>query len=191
MKKRIKKMHLPIDEEGREIINMVVHDNSDFLSPYSNDNQEIITQDVASFLNSKSKLIKQNKPLHIIIKSDKINDNEKNVYSKAIKNYYYNEKIDIERSLKFYLISSLILTVVSIIIFSLLYTVVQNVNISILSEIITVIGWVFLWEAVDLFCIRSSLLQVKRRKCKNFINAQISFEKLNYSNLKKIKNKLA
>lgn len=115
---------------------MVVHDNSDFLSPYSSDNQEIITQDVASFLNSKSKLIKQNKPLHIIIKSDKINDNEKNVYSKAIKNYYYNEKIDIERSLKFYLISSLILAVVSIIIFSLLYTVVQNVNISILSEII-------------------------------------------------------
>ena len=133
---------------------MVVHDNSDFLSPYSSDNQEIITQDVASFLNSKSKLIKQNKPLHIIIKSDKINDNEKNVYSKAIKNYYYNEKIDIERSLKFYLISSLILAVVSIIIFSLLYTVVQNVNISILSEIITVIGWVFLWEAVDLLFIK-------------------------------------
>lgn len=133
---------------------MVVHDNSDFLSPYSSDNQEIITQDVASFLNSKSKLIKQNKPLHIIIKSDKINDNEKNVYSKAIKNYYYSEKIDIERSLKFYLISSLILAVVSIIIFSLLYTVVQNVNISILSEIITVIGWVFLWEAVDLLFIK-------------------------------------
>lgn len=64
---------------------MVVHDNSDFLSPYSSDNQEIITQDVASFLNSKSKLIKQNKPLHIIIKSDKINDNEKMFILKQLK----------------------------------------------------------------------------------------------------------
>ena len=84
---------------------MVIHDNKEFLSLYCSDNQEIITQEVASFLDSKSKLIKQNKPLHIIIKNDKISENEKKIYSKAIKNYYYNEIIDLERSLKFYLIS--------------------------------------------------------------------------------------
>lgn len=178
MKEKQEKYLLPIDENGKIVISMVIHDNKEFLSLYCSDNQEIITQEVASFLDSKSKLIKQNKPLHIIIKNDKISENEKKIYSKAIKNYYYNEIIDLERTLKFYLISSLILALVSIVIFSLLYTIVQNANISILSEIITVIGWVFLWEAVDLFCIRSSLLQVKRRKCKNFLNAQISFEKL-------------
>ena len=178
------KTHLPIDDDGREIINLVVHDDSDFLSPYSESSQEIVSQEVASFLDSKAKLIKQNKPLHIVVKSDKIEESERETCTRAIKNYYYNEKIDLERTLKFYLISSLILTIAAVVIFALLYLWIINANIEILSEIITVIGWVFLWEAVDLFCIRSSLLQVRRRRCQNFINAQISFVNIS----EKVKN---
>ena len=119
-----------------------------------------------------------------MVKSDKIEESERETYTRAIKNYYYNEKIDLERTLKFYLISSLILTIAAVVIFTLRYLWIINANIEILSEIITVIGWVFLWEAVDLFCIRSSLLQVRRRRCQNFIDAQISFVNIS----EKVKN---
>lgn len=162
----------------REIINLVVYDDEDFLSPYSGDDQEIISQEVAGFLNSRAKRLKRHKQVHIKISSNKIEESEQKVYSRAIQNYYSNEKSEIERKQNFYLLIGSILTLAAIAIFTILYLLIIKLNLPILNEIITVIGWVFLWEAVDLFCIRTPLLQSQRRICQNLISAKITYHGL-------------
>ena len=77
------------------------------MSPYSSDNEEIISDEVAGFLENSAKQIKPTRSLKINIKSKTIAENEKPVYLRAIKNYYENESVVIKRNLKFNLIATL------------------------------------------------------------------------------------
>ena len=156
-------------------INLTVYDDSSFLSPYSSDNEEIISDEVAGFLENSAKQIKPTRSLKINIKSKTIAENEKPVYLRAIKNYYENESAEIKRNLKFNLIATLILFAISVVVLLVLFLVVAKFNIQVLTEIVTIMAWVFLWEAVDLFFIRRPLLRRELHRCENLKNSEIVF----------------
>ena len=156
-------------------INLTVYDDSNFLSPYSSDNEEIISDEVAGFLENSAKQIKPTRSLKINIKSKTIAENEKPVYLRAIKNYYENESVEIKRNLKFNLIATLILFAISVVVLLVLFLVVAKFNIQVLTEIVTIMAWVFLWEAVDLFFIRRPLLRRELHRCENLKNSEIVF----------------
>ena len=46
---------------------------------------------------------------------------------------------------------------------------------NIVGEIIDIVAWVFVWEAVDLFFFRSPILIREKLKCKHFIEAEITY----------------
>lgn len=156
-------------------ISLTVYDDSSFLSPYSSDNEEIISDEVAGFLENSAKQIKPTSFLKINIKSKTIAENEKPVYLRAIKNYYENESAEIKRNLKFNLIATLILFAISVVVLLVLFLVVAKFNIQVLTEIVTIMAWVFLWEAVDLFFIRRPLLRRELHRCENLKNSEIVF----------------
>lgn len=156
-------------------ISLTVYDDSSFLSPYSSDNEEIISDEVAGFLENSAKQIKPTSSLKINIKSKTIAENEKPVYLRAIKNYYENESTEIKRNLKFNLIATLILFAISVVVLLVLFLVVAKFNIQVLTEIVTIMAWVFLWEAVDLFFIRRPLLRRELHRCENLKNSEIVF----------------
>ena len=156
-------------------ISLTVYDDSSFLSPYSSDNEEIISDEVAGFLENSAKQIKPTRSLKINIKSKTIAENEKPVYLRAIKNYYENESAEIKRNLKFNLIATLILFAISVVVLLVLFLVVAKFNIQVLTEIVTIMAWVFLWEAVDLFFIRRPLLRRELHRCENLKNSEIVF----------------
>lgn len=156
-------------------INLIVYDDSSFLSPYSSDNEEIVSDEVAGFLENSAKQIKPTSSLKINIKSKTIAENEKPVYLRAIKNYYENESAEIKRNLKFNLIATLILFAISVVVLLVLFLVVAKFNIQVLTEIVTIMAWVFLWEAVDLFFIRRPLLRRELHRCENLKNSEIVF----------------
>lgn len=156
-------------------ISLTVYDDSSFLSPYSSDNEEIISDEVAGFLENSAKQIKPTSSLKINIKSKTIAENEKPVYLRAIKNYYENESAEIKRNLKFNLIATLILFAISVVVLLVLFLVVAKFNIQVLTEIVTIMAWVFLWEAVDLFFIRRPLLRRELHRCENLKNSEIVF----------------
>ena len=163
------------EEKKPASINLTVYDDSSFLSPYSSDNEEIISDEVAGFLENSAKQIKPTSSLKINIKSKTIAENEKPVYLRAIKNYYENESAEIKRSLKFNLIATLILFAISVVVLLVLFLVVAKFNIQVLTEIVTIMAWVFLWEAVDLFFIRRPLLRRELHRCENLKNSEIVF----------------
>ena len=156
-------------------ISLTVYDDSNFLSPYSSDNEEIISDEVAGFLENSAKQIKPTRSLKINIKGKTIAENEKPVYLRAIKNYYENESAEIKRNLKFNLIATLILFAISVVVLLVLFLVVAKFNIQVLTEIVTIMAWVFLWEAVDLFFIRRPLLRRELHRCENLKNSEIVF----------------
>lgn len=163
------------EDKKPALINLTVYDDSSFLSPYSSDNEEIISDEVAGFLENSAKQIKPTRSLKINIKSKTIAENEKPVYLRAIKNYYENESAEIKRNLKFNLIATLILFAISVVVLLALFLVVEKFNIQVLTEIVTIMAWVFLWEAVDLFFIRRPLLRRELHRCENLKNSEIVF----------------
>lgn len=181
----MKKHPIKKDDSGRSEINLTIYDDDNFLSPYSSDNEEIISDEVASFLENNVHLINPKEPLHIKISSNEINETEKGIYKRAINNYYFNEVVEIDRSLKFNTLATVLLTLISLIIFVGLYFLMSYTSIPILPEVITVIAWVFLWEAVNQFFIERAFLRRRENRCLNLMSAKISFYALDFSTIKK------
>lgn len=172
-----------VDEEGRSIINITIYNDNDFLSPYSTSNEEILTEDTAKFLEHSAMTANPKNPLHINIYSDEIDSVEKEKYPKAIKNYYFNQLVDIQQKLKHNLIVSLIFTLASIIIFLAEFSFVQSlIKNDTINELINIIGWVFMWEAVDQFCIERSHINRQKYRYLNIMEAKLTFHKLKEKN---------
>lgn len=94
----------------------------------------------------------------------------------AIKNYYYEEAIISYRKIRKTIIQSIIFTFLAVIIFSL---VIFLNHLSLLSavatEIIDIAGWVFMWEAVDLFFIERPLNKYELLKNHKLVEATVNY----------------
>jgi len=174
----IKKYDIELDEDGRYIINSTIYDDSHFLSPYSSCNKEIISDEIAQFLEQSSKIAPPKANLHLKVYSDQIDDTEKDVYKKAIKRYYLNQIIDIKRRLLFNSIVSLIFTLIGLATFIFLLFFSNIFSSDIIYEIISIFGWVFLWEAVDNFFIERANLNRHKHRYINLYSAKITYYNL-------------
>lgn len=164
------------DDENRAIINLNIYDDSNFLSPYSANTSQIINDEVASFLENQVKLIKIKYPLTIIINSNCIDEKEKIIYTDALRRYYMNNKNEYQFEKRKVSIIVLIFFVVSV---SILVThFFYRGNNNVILEIIDIIAWVFMWEAVDKFCIERFIQQRQVKRCQNFIDAKIIYKEL-------------
>ena len=84
--KELKSYQSNSDDNGNSVINITVYNDNDFLSPYSTNNTEFLSEETATFLEHSAKVVPPKNPLHIRIHSNEIDDNEKVKYKKAIKN---------------------------------------------------------------------------------------------------------
>lgn len=160
----------------QKTIDMTVTDDGNFLSPYSEDGQPVISSEVADFLENAAKAYRPKDSLIVNIHGDCIDDCEKIKYASAIKNYYALKKKEEERELRRKVLASIIFAVIGIIALAVMFIVSDfNVN-EVWKECIDIFAWVFVWEAVDLFFIERGAIVVRRKRCENFIEAEIRFE---------------
>lgn len=162
------------DEEGRVIINMVVEDDSGFLSPFSETISPSIATDVADFLENETKTLLPKELLTLRIKSNCIDENEQKLYEKAIKEHYTKVYIANEKDIKRNKIITLILFIIGVIVLSLAITF-KNV---IWSEVIDIAAWVFLWEAVDIYFFKNRFQKMQRFRYLSFISMNIEYYSL-------------
>src|SRR5574344_988123 len=94
----IKKIFLEKDADGRSIIDMVVKDDSNFLSPYYG-KYPVINSEVAEYFDNAQKAVLPKNEIRIKIKSNVIDDNEKIIYGEAIKNHYHYVRMQILKEL--------------------------------------------------------------------------------------------
>lgn len=107
---------------------------------------------------------------------DSIDEEEKPIYIKAVHNYYHSEFIEVAREIRKNGFLTLIMAITAAMIFALALLLQNNGAETVILNMLDVTAWVFMWEAVDIFAFRTSLLKIRRMRYLRIIKSEISFE---------------
>lgn len=161
------------DNDGRIIINMQVLNDDEFLSPFSMSEVPVINSDVADFIENSTINLPPKEKLRLIIHSDCIDDNEKILYDKAIKEYYQERYTSLRKDL----IRNYIAVAIMFIVGAIILTIsVFKINTLVKSEIIDIVAWVLIWEACDISFFTNHSLRIKKKRYKAYIDMDIVYK---------------
>ncbi len=163
------------DEYGNVVIDMTVTDDSNFLSPFSMKTQPVISTDVADFLETSTCSYVPDESFSLKIHSDCIDENEQKVYPKAIAEYYTQRYVACEKELDRNAIISMILALFGIFALAVMITLENLLIGSVWTEVIDIIAWVFLWEAIYIAFLTNRGLKLKRKRYLSLINMKVEF----------------
>ena len=113
--------------------------------------------------------------LTLKIHSDCIDENEKKLYTVAIKEYYSEKYLANKRELKRNNLIVLLLTIAGILTLSLRIILEYTTKSLIWTEIIDIAAWVFLWEAVDIAVFGNKALRFKNKHYLSYMSMNIEY----------------
>lgn len=166
-------------ESGDRLIRLHVNDVDYFLSPLSVDGVPCISDDTAFLLNYylKNMSADSDEKLFFEITGNSLSPGEKKLYTKAIKNYYREEFLDIQEQLKQNRKKSLLMTVLGILLIALRIAVPLFFSLRLdYFEPVNVVAWVFLWEAVELLIFKRPKLREMQIRNLKILEANIQFK---------------
>lgn len=162
------------DEEGRVVLKMHVKNDDDFLSVFSVQDTPVISMQVAEFLENTTQGIRPDEPLSLHICSTCIDREEQGLYRRAIHQYYAERYSASARELRHQHIFAWTLALIGVLVLTLtLY--LQYRHSVIWAEVMDIVAWVFLWEAVDIRCFRTRELLMQRRRYAAFMNMTVHY----------------
>ena len=163
------------DEEKRAVINMTVKNDDGFLSQYSEDRTPMISEDVSTFIENSVSGLVPSESLTLRIHSDCIDDEEKAEYKNAIKEYYTKRDVSDKRELRRNTLIALLLAAAGIIaLFAAIIVEIQTDS-PIWTEVVDIIAWVLIWEAVDIMVFRNRELRVNCLRYLAFISMKVEY----------------
>ena len=162
------------DADGRVILNMTVKDDRDFLSVFSANETPVISQDVADFLETAARSARPKDPIALHIKSDCIDDHEKQVYEEAIRQYYAEKYVANKSKLRKSNVVALLLAILGV----LVLTVAILLEAPVWTEVIDIAAWVFLWEAVDIAFFGVRQIKWDNQRYLSFVTMTVHYEDL-------------
>ena len=174
-----KQNDLPQNKIPAAEINLTVRDDSQILSPYSEPGKPVISGELADYLENVASGYLPAQPLSINFYSDCIDDGEKPVYDKGLRNYFSFKAAETRRDMMQKTFMALIFTLIGVIGLTVMFVLSAHGLGEVLTECLDIFAWVFLWEAVDQFFIERKGVARKCRRFENFVNANISFHRLN------------
>lgn len=159
------------DEEKRIIISMNVKNDNDFLSVFSQNSTPIISNNVAEFIENSAMNISPSEKLTLEICSRCIDDKEKTDYKAAIREYFTEKYIANQYEIKRNTLIAVLLSLAGLVILASGFCV-KN---AMWAELVDIIAWVFLWEAVDITFFRNKSLRVKQRRYLSYITMNVIY----------------
>lgn len=163
------------DEHGRFIIDMMILDDDSFISPFCG-KDPIISSDVATYLDNAIKNIPPKAQIALHISSDVIDKSKEEIHIQSIRNYYRNEQKQLSRELISNKLVSLIMFAIGLVIISIMIAFSFADFSEIWITILEIVGWVFVWEAVDKFFFERSKLKRDLLRTNQLINAEVYFK---------------
>ena len=167
--------NLQYDDEEKALFNISIKDKKEVLSPFYYDEKEVINVEFAGMLDNIASTVPIKKGIHLSLNCDDIIEEDKERYSKAIKNYYENKMLDARLRLKNngnLILITLILALVSL-------TGLFLVNFFQLSwiiiEVVDIVAWVFVWEVVDSFVFQRTLIRYDYYRAKSLYESKITY----------------
>lgn len=174
-KTRILTKEQQYDASGNAIINMTVEDDSGFLSAFSEGETPVISEEVANFIESRAEALRPRDGVTLHIHSNCIDDNEKQVYDHAIREYYTERYIGNARHLRRNAVVAITLAVFGILVLAFSLFLGSQGDSILWSEVIDIVAWVLLWEAVDISVFQSHILRLCRLRYLACINMKIEY----------------
>ena len=152
-------------------IEMKIHEESDLYSSLD-PKQELLSEDVTQYIArnylDKHRSLKENYIIHII--SDTPVNEEK--VKKSIGEHYTTEQDNIRYELKKLTVKEICLGVFGAIILSIwLYLSARSSSVRI--EILSIVGWVAIWEAASIFIMQRHELVFTKKAYERLVNGQI------------------
>lgn len=183
---RMERQSCPHDEAGRAVIEMTIHDNGEFLSPYSHGAVEVINDDTAEFIRNSALGLPAKEKFSLQIYSDCVEKTEQVVYTNAIHEYFSRHFADCARDMRLNAIQSVVLFAIGIVALLVMILAEQLDWGALWIECIDIFAWVFLWETVDLFFLERSALRRRAKRYLSFEKMEVIFHPL--SDLNKTKD---
>jgi len=164
------------DEAGRVIVDLRVINDESFLSPYSTEGHNIISEELSDFIEHSLAPVPSDKPIRFRIFSDVITEEEQREYTKAIHSHYADKYrytcIQKKNLHKLALIMALI--AVAALGFMIGIDIVGK-RTEIFTEIVDIFAWVFMWEAVDIFFLECTMLGFKQKRYLRLYESAIEY----------------
>ena len=152
-------------------IKLKIHEEDDLYSPYDPDkillSEDVVTHLMRNFIH-KHRSLKEKFSLHII--TDTPVDEER--VRENIRAFFMQEMDDVNYGIKRLTLKEIGLAVAGVI-FLLLWLYASSKAGSIKLEILSIIGWVGIWEATDIMIMERPELIMARKNIKNMLEAEI------------------
>ncbi len=175
LKKEIKRRK---EESQDYVINMNVNNDNYFLSEFSENDTPVISREVAEFIeDSTPSLRKKEEQLTLCIASSCIDDCEKELYRRAIKEYYTERYISCKEEIRRDYVIAGILAIVGILV--LVLAVFVGYHSEIWSEVVNIVAWVFVWEAVYIAFLETRKLKHDSKRYIAYISMKIEYIDVN------------
>lgn len=160
------------DEENRIVISMNVKDDKDFLSVFSKQETPVISESVADFIEHSAATVPPSEKIILNIISNCIDDTEKIDYERAIKEYYTEKYLANKQEMKRNTFISIALAIIGVLVLALSFLT----NSMMWAEVIDIIAWVFLWEAVDISIFKNRSLRIRQVRYLSYIEMKVVYK---------------
>ena len=162
--------------KNKTCIEVEVGAKEEVITPYLVNGKSSINLEFANLLDNIGKSINPNQDFCFHIKGKKWNDEDKFDVASAIKNYYHNTLVQMNRKLKSNLKLFLLMVFLSVFSVGTLFLAEYFGAPFIITEVIDIVVWGFVWESVDLATFQRSFYQHEYEHNKAIYNMKILFK---------------
>ena len=169
---------LDYNEDGSVQINVGLKDADDFFSPYAYKSYELMNTSVIEYINMCEATIPVKDAVSLDIYTETPTTNSEKIrIRKAVKRHHAEQLAIVNQKLRRNLIEGLIFSFIGFLILfieALLYVKFENMY---LDTILAVVGWLFLWDGLEVMLSERADLKRKKLRCIRLIAAKVHVRK--------------
>ena len=176
------------NKDGDAIISVGLREADEFFSPYSYKTYELMNPEVIEYIDSLESEIPITDSISVDIHTEEPTNNiQKKRIRDAVKRQNAEQIIIVEKKLKRILFSGLLSTILGVLVLILEAFLWKTISNYMLDTVLVVLGWMFLWDGIEILIFERPPLKRKQFKCYRLMNAKVHVRQ--YSNkIKKMYN---
>ncbi len=169
---------LDYNADGSVQINVGLKDSDDFFSPYAYKTYELMNPDVIEYIEMCEATIPVKEKVSLDIYTETPTTNQEKIrIRKAVKRHHAEQLAIVNQKLKRNLLEGLLFSLIGIIILfveAVLYAKFENMY---LDTILAVIGWLFLWDGLEVMLSERSEMKRQKISCLRLLDAKVHVRK--------------
>lgn len=164
--------------DGSVQINVGLKDSDDFFSPFAYKTYELMNTDVIEYINMCEATIPVKEKITLDIYTETPTTNEEKIrIRKTVKRHHAEQLTIVNKKLRHNLIEGLIFSLIGFLILfveAILYVKFENMY---LDTILAVVGWLFLWDGLEVMLSERNDLKRKKIRCLRLLDAKVHVRK--------------